>query len=320
MEKNNDKLVLTAGDFEQAFGYELDSLTKCEVNQHDFTLQRVVGAPRDQLIIEIIEKIRRDSQIVGAPEREAVWESGWRENLVAYAENPDSAQLLPKFLRPGKTVRWQGAFYSPADPNFEINFTRVLRSFVFGQIGKMIDGEINLYEFGAGTGWGLLHAHEWFQQADRAHKLFGSDFAYSSVELIDKMAHNKEIPLEANRFDMREPDYNYSFEKPRQAAVVTLGALEQLAGEVEPMFDYLIAQQPEIVINIEPAAENYDITHLEDYLAEWFQRKRGYTEGIGATLFRKSNEGSLELLASKRLGFGSQMMEGYNLFIWRPRR
>lgn len=40
---------------------------------------------------------------------------------------------------------------------------------------------------------------------------------------------------------------------------------------MEPMIDYLASQRPCIVIHVEPAIENCDVSNLEDYLAVWFQ-------------------------------------------------
>jgi len=314
-------LRLTQQDFEAAFGEPLDSPTKEEIGAHDFTLERIAGASRDSLIIEILEKIRHDNQIVGDPSREAVWEIGWRENYEGFIGNAEEEELVPKFIRPGQPVRWQGEFFRPMNPNFEESFTRVLRSFVFGRITREVgEGEaVHLYEFGAGTGWNLLHAHHYFQSIGRDHKLFGSDFVDSAVVLMNHLARKSDLPLYAWNFDMRRPDFSRKFENPAISGVFTLGALEQLAGEVEPMIDYLLDQCPRIVIHVEPAIENYDVSGLEDYLAFWFQGNRGYSSGLEALLKMKEAEGNLDLLRTTRIGFGSKMMEGYNLFMWRPR-
>lgn len=321
MKDERELLRLTQQDFDDAFGEPLDSLTKEEISAHDFTLESIAGDSRDSLIIEILEKIRQDKQIIGDPSREAVWEIGWRENYDGFMGNAEVDELVPKFIRPGQPVRWRGEFFRPMNPNFEESFTRVLRSFIFGRIIKEVgDREaIHLYEFGAGTGWNLLHAHHYLQSVGLDHKLFGSDFVDSAVELMKHLARESDIPLTAQNFDMRRPDLSYNFENPGLSGVFTLGALEQLAGEVEPIIDYLISQRPCVVIHVEPAIENYDVSGLEDYLAVWFQGNRGYSSGLEALLKMKEAEGKLDLLRTKRIGFGSKMMEGYNLFIWRPR-
>ena len=319
MNSSGATLRLSPRDFEDAFGAALDPQTISEVRSHDFRLQPIVGEARDSLVIEILEKIRGDQQIVGDPARERIWESGWQENLEDFRSRSDHTLLVPRFIRPNQPIRWQGKFYSPANPNFETSFTRVLRSFIFGKIDSEIGGseQIDLYEFGAGTGWNLVHAYEWFRAKNRPLQIFGSDFVDSSVQIL-RLLREEGIPISASKFDMRIPDPGYRMTSPQQTGVFTLGALEQLADQIEPMIDYLISQNPAIVIHVEPAIENYDSGVLEDYLGAWFQGKRGYSQGLGALLGRKANEGRLHVLSSKRIGFGSKMMEGYNLFVWRP--
>lgn len=320
MTNYSESVELTKQDFSDAFGESVDPVTEAEIAAHDFTLERITGKARDSLVIEILEKIREDKQIIGDPTRDLVWATGWQENLDGFKANSDAVELVPRFIRPGQPVRWQGQFFRPVNPNFEESFTRVLRSFIFGKINKELGGgSIHLHEFGAGTGWNLLHAHDWFRKIGRSYKLFGSDFVDSAVELMNIMGREKGLPLTARHFDMRLPDFSYEFEDPSSSGVFTLGALEQLAGELEPMIDYLLSQRPRIVIHVEPAIENYDVTTLEDFLAVWFQGKRGYSRGLEALLRAKEGEGKLDVLQSKRIGFGSMMMEGYNLFIWRPR-
>lgn len=316
-----EKLItLTHQDFVESFGSDLDPATLAEIDKHDFSLVPVLGTMRDSLIVNIIEKIRNDKQIVGHPTRTHVWETGWKENFDDYSQTGDTETLLPKFIRTGNPIRWQGKFYVPSDPRFEINFTRVLRSHFFYTMSQAVEGEILVHEFGAGTGWNLLHAHEWFSEHKLNHLLFASDFVESAVELHTKLALQEGIPLSSRIFDMKNPDYGYVIPSPDRSVVLTMGALEQLAGDIEPMMDYLVKQQPKLVIHMEPAIEKYDLRNLEDYLASWFQGQRGYSSGLSSLLERKSSKGEIELLVNRRLGFGSQMMEGFNIFMWRAAR
>ena len=310
---------LSSEDFERAFGGPLDEMAQAEVDRHDFSLVPIVGAQRDSLLIEIIDRIRSDTQIVGAENRKTVWESGWKENAVAHEASRNEADLVPRFIRRGEPVRWQSRWYQPANLAFEESFTAVLRTFIFGTIDRAVEqgGAVHVHEFGAGTGWNLVHAHKYFQERGRDYHLFGSDFVDSSVELLNRLSSDG-IPLTARKFDMLSPDYSQVIEHPSQSGVFTLGALEQLAGNVEQMFDYLIDQMPAVVVNVEPAIESYDNRCLEDYLASWFQGQRGYTEGLEALLREKESQGKIDLLRAKRIGFGSKMMEGYNLFVWSP--
>ena len=115
---------------------------------------------------------------------------------------------------------------------------------------------------------------------------------------------------------MISPDQSYKI-KPN-SGVFTFGALEQLAGQIEKMLDYLINQKPGICLHTEPAIELYDLENFEDYLAYKFQKKRGYSEGLIPLLKDLENAGRIKIEKIKRLHFGSLYMEGYNLIVWRP--
>lgn len=141
MRHARELLRLIQQDFEDAFGQPVDSLAKLETGADGFTLERIVGASRDSLIIEILQKIREDQQIVGDSSREAVWETGWREKFDGFIRNAEADELVPKFNRRGQPVRWQGEFFRPLNSNFEENFTRILRSFIFGKIKEEVGGQ-----------------------------------------------------------------------------------------------------------------------------------------------------------------------------------
>ena len=103
------------------------------------------------------------------------------------------------------------------------------------------------------------------------------------------------------------------------SGVLTFGALEQLAGKLDNIFDYFLQQPASIYVHIEPAIELYDVTLIEDYLASLFQGRRGYSAGLVSKLEAMEKGGQVELLECRRLGIGSLMMVGYNLFVWKKK-
>ena len=58
---------------------------------------------------------------------------------------------------------------------------------------------------------------------------------------------------------------------------------------------------------------------IENYLASLFQGQRGYSAGLVSKLEGMEKDGRIELLECRRLGFGSLMMEGYNLCVWKKK-
>lgn len=303
----------TLDEFAESFGVgpkELPPLTSEVIAKCNFDMKEIVGEERDSLIVSILNRILNDKQKIAAPERTKEWEAGWNENLTSYLDSDGSFETLtPKFIRPAKVIRWRGKFYRPADPYFELTYIKVLRTYLYE---KYIVGSCSLYEFGAGTGFNLLHFH----QLDPKLKLVGTDFVESSIKLMEHLAQDNLIPMRAFLFDMLHPE-RFDLIIDPDATVVTFGSIEQLGGEFQNFISYLIKQKPRLVIHIEPAAELYDVNKLEDFLANWFQEKRGYTKGLIKHLTQLSEEGHIKIEQIQRLNFGSQMMEGFNLIVWR---
>lgn len=301
-------------EFAKSFGItkeELPPLTCLSIIENNFAMEEIVGKERDSLVISILEKILNDNQQISAPERTIQWESGWNENLRTYlASGGKFESLTPKFIRPAKAIRWGGKYYKPKDSYFELNYIKVLRTYLYE---KYITGSSSIYEFGAGTGFNLLHFH----QLDKKLRLVGTDFVESSVQLIGQLAKDNLMPMKSSIFDMLNPEL-FNLEINADATVVTFGSIEQLGGKFQKFISYLIKQKPRIVIHVEPDSDLYSVNTLEDYLAKWFQEKRGYSKGLNKHLKDLSDLGDIRIERVHRLNFGSQMMEGFNLFVWSP--
>jgi len=309
-------MKLTKYDFANSFGIdssEIDNDTEQIINKLNFEIVKIVDAERDNLILRIVKKIKHDEQVIAAPERKNVWERGWAENLAEYIESKGKLEtLVPKFIRKGEVIRWFGDYYRTSDENFELHYITVLRSFLFRKYFGKID---TLYEFGAGTGFNLVHAGSIRPEL----KLVGTDFVQSPVDLINRVGNDLKINLSAQVFDMLEP-HKSKLQLDLNSGVLTFGSLEQLGSKLSNMIEYLIKEKPIVCVHIEPMIEMYDISNLPDYLASWFQSKRGYSSGLIGLLEDLSLQDKLEILDVQRLNFGSLMMEGYNLIAWRPKK
>jgi hypothetical protein len=217
--------------------------------------------------------------------------------------------LIPKFIRPGQPVRLKRSFVFPNNPDFELRFVEVVRSWIFEEFFAPFD---NIYEFGCGTGFNLVPLAQRFPDKN----LFGSDFVQSSVDLVNSIARHYKLNLSATLFDMISPNPDYRILP--SSAVFTFGAIEQLASRFESFVGFLVKQKPALCLHIEPTVELYDDAHLIDFLGIKFHRKRGYTEGFLPMLQKLAAEGRVEVQRVKRLYFGSLFMEGYSLIVWRP--
>lgn len=300
--------------FAVSFGIEKNMLavsTKKIIDAYDFSLQEITGSDRDSLIIRIIEKIKADKQKIASFERSQVWETGWAENLGLYLESKGNPKaLVPKFIRSGEPIRWLGKYCKTEDENFELNYVSVLRSYLLETYFSTVQ---SIYEFGAGTGFNLLH----FGKLKPELKLFGTDFVKSSVQLMHEVSKKESINLNSSLFDMINPGKS-RLEIAPNSGILTFGSLEQLGSNLLPIIDYFHGQKPEICVHIEPMIELYNPLILEDYLAAWFQGQRGYSSGLIRCIEDFEQSGKAKVVIKQRLNFGSLMMEGYNLLVWKP--
>ena len=265
---------------------------------------------KEEILLEILKKFVSDSQVVGSLERRQVWESGWEDNLNAFvSSNFDRSTLVPKFIRPSKVLRYKSDFIVPLNDSFELEFYTLLRRW-FSL--KYFDSVETIYEFGAGTGFNLLDIAEIYPDKN----LIGSDFVMPSVSLLNTIGTALSKKISGVLFDMRKPNYNLKLIPG--SGIFTFGALEQLAGDVDAVLEFFVSQEPAVCVHIEPDADFYNKDNLNDYLGYIFQTRRGYTHGLGKKLSKLQERGLINLIHSRRLGFGSLMMEGYNLFVWSP--
>lgn len=298
-------------DFAKSFGVEEAALSKNtleKISAHDFNYHLITGEELEELLLDILKKIDGDKQIIAGDGRQQVWLDGWQENLDEYLSDDNKEKIVvPKFIRSGVPVRWFRNYIQPTNPKFEYAYIDVLRQHVFERYFSGVD---NLYEFGSGTGHNLVAASEILGNLG----LVGLDFVQPSVDLISRIGDDHGIDLKGQLFDMSNPDFNFQLET--NSAVLTFGALEQLASKIEPMMSYLLSQKPKICVHIEPAVETYDLSKLSDYLAFKFQSQRGYSSGLITLLDNFEREKRIKIHQIKRLEFGSLMMEGYNLMVW----
>lgn len=311
--KNLAITSLNADGFAASFGISVDTLpAKCLqiIDAEDFSFQQLHGRERDQVILEVLRRLEADSQKIGAPGRREVWEKGWREALSEYVgSNFSPSKLVPKFIRPNQPVRLNRNYVLPSDPNFELHYVEVLREWLFREFFAEVD---EVHEFGCGTGFNLISLATIYPDK----KLFGSDFVPASVEMASQIAEKMQLRISARLFDMISPPEDYQLKAG--SGVFTFGSMEQLASQFERFLGFLLDHRPGICVHIEPTVELYDESDLVDFLAIRFHRKRGYTEGYLPRLEELAATGRIELLRKHRLNFGSLMMEGYNLIVWRP--
>ena len=303
---------VTLENLSNSFGDDNRNFSKSlieKLNSINFNYEVIENEELEKLYIMIIDKLFLDNQKIGATERTDVWEEGWRENLNNFLSEPnDEKTLIPKFIRPGLPIRFFQSFIKTENPMFELDYFKIYRQWLFE---KYLNNYDHIYEFGCGTGFNLLEGCRMFKDKN----FYGSDFVRSSVELVNEISKKFNLNLQSELFDFVNPNFQYEIKK--NSLVCTFGALEQVKSNFLPFINFLRKKRPDIVLHTEPVKELYNLNNFFDYTAHLFHSKRGYTEGLLPHLQELEKKDEIEILKIKRLYFGSLMMEGFNLIVWR---
>jgi hypothetical protein len=266
---------------------------------------------RDLVVIKVVNKIIVDKQIIGSKGRKQKWYNGWNEAFKSYSKNKNLNSLIPKFYtaRENKIFRLGGEFVKAKDPSFEISLVNIYRNWYFKKYFLRVK---NIYEFGAGTGHNLIELSKIFPKKN----IYGSDFVKTSVDLLKLIAKTNKINLKAFQFDMSKP--NKKIKLLKNSAIYTSGALEQLSNNIYRFINYILLQKPAIIVHVEPAVDFYKNQQLVDYLGNLFQSKRKYTNNLLPYLKKLEKNKKIKIIKLCKSPFGSLMMEGYNLIVWKP--
>lgn len=262
------------------------------------------------MILDVLKRIDAGEFTTAGEARHGEWEVGWKENFDELVRsNYDLGALVPKYIRPYKTVRLFGDYVRPAT-NFVRDYTAVFRAWIAHRYLR--DAEF-IYEFGCGSGQHLAYLAQAFPEAT----LIGFDWAEVSVQILDALAERFGWRLSGKRFDLFSPDSAITL--PPNTVVLTYGALEQIGNRWSPFLQYLLEERPARCVHIEPLAELYDENILLDYLALRYHRKRGYLNGFLSALRDLVRQGRVVIEREFRHSFGTTFAETYSYVVWRPR-
>jgi len=269
------------------------------------------GFEKEKVVIDIIQRIFHDNKVVASKGRKKKWQDGWQESFAEYKKTKKELALIPKFYtaRENKYFRLGGKLIQVKDRLFETKMINIHRNWYFKKYFSNVD---SVYEFGAGTGFHLLEFAKIFPNKN----LYGSDFVQSSVNLLKLISKRNNLNMKSFLFDMTKP--NKKIKLCKNSGVYTAGSIEQLSGKVEPFIKYILSQKPKIVLHQEPVIEWCIKNQLVDYLGYLFQKKRRYTDNLLSILRDLENKGIIKIIKTMKSPFGSLMMDGNNLIVWKP--
>ena len=306
---------LTVEDFARLFGTTVDDIPDdCRelITKTDFRYLNLSGDERDQIFLGVLKKIESGQLTIVGKRKKAVWEKGWSENLQNFLQkNYDINELIPKYYRPGQVLRLYRNYITTCDPNFEFNFFKVLRLWLFRKCLKDVE---SVYEFACGPGHNLVALAEVYP----GKTIHGLDWSNAARDLVNKIAEAYKYNITGHLFDMFSPDE--SLEIAENSAVMTIGGLEQLGTGYEAFLQFLLKKSPTLCLNVEPFAELYNEDHLLDYVALKYQEKRKYLANYLDRLRQLESKGEIEILKTQRMLFGSLYYDGWSFVVWKPRK
>lgn len=295
--------------FEEAFGEKTSEFVRDKILSYDFSYQEVSKDEKEKLVLSIIKKI--DSGLSRSGEhRLNEWDKGWAENRDQLEKDLSFESLIPKYFGKLPYVRWKQEFIKPASNNFEYNMVQTLQYWLFEKFFSSVE---SIYEFGCGTSHNLFRA----AQTNPDAEIWGLDWAASSQETISLINKNLNLNFNSHKFDFFNIDEQFKLNK--NSGVYTFAALEQVGESHKDFINYLLDQNPEVCLHVEPIAEIIDENNLNDYLSIQYFKGRNYLSSFYDYLLELESENKIEILMSKPSFVGSQYINGYSLVAWKPK-
>lgn len=294
-------------NFEELFQTEISKDSVKFIESVNFNYEFATRLQFESGIIKYINFLMSDKKPSG-PEYHEIWENGWGENLRAYQVSKKLDALLPKFVKSNDLIRFQGRWVYPEDASFEKNFVNVLRDSVFR---KYFSEVAQIWEFGCGTGLNLVHSASIFPEK----KLFGGDWASSSIDILNQININMRLNIRPFYFDLFQPTQKILPESPTDAGIFTIGTLEQVGTNWNPFLDFLLNSNFKVVVHIETNYEKYDENILIDFLAKRYIEKRNWLRGYFEKLRELESSGEIRILQESKT-FGSFFHDGYTITVW----
>lgn len=302
-------------DFADFFGTTADDIPEvCRkiIKTSDFRYRRVSAQKQAQLIHEINKRIDGNYFFTAGKNAKSVWQKRWSDQFKDFvASGFRKETLVPEYVKKPVSetyCRFHNSFIQPLSENFELNWKRVFKYWLFGKYLKNAD---NIYEFGGGTGVNVPILAHLFPQK----KLHCSDWVTSSKKIVDLMAKKYGWNVSGHVFDMFYPDPKLKIEK--NSAFLTFGALEQMGVGYENFINFAVKNKIDLFLNVEPIEELFDKFDPLDALAVRFINKRNYLSNYLTYLRRLQTEGKIIIQKAQRVYPGS-LYQDISYIVWRP--
>lgn len=300
----------TYRDFEELWGVSLGAVAIDEIAQLEYEYEALDNSDEKALIAEIQEEILQKKFVKAGQLREASWEKGWDENLQEYIKSKNIDDLIPKYFGKSTINRLGQHFIRATSKNFDLNMLRAIEARLFTEY---LSEQKNIYEFGCGTGHNLL----FLRKINSDCALFGLDWARSSQETLRLLSQTlADEKINGKNFDYFSPDFDFKL-KP-SSAVFTVASLEQIGNSHGPFIDYLMKNNPSIVVHIEPFRDLLDDQNPVDLTSIEYMKHRNYIEGYCESIYELQRNSKAKVHLFERTFIGSKYVDGYTILVWSP--
>jgi len=263
---------------------------------------------REKAITDTLSKIQIENRIAeNNSKRKKIWETGWNNLNKSYLNNKNS--LIPEFYTKRKNTyfRLEGKFIK-SSKSFEYKMINIFRNWYFNKYFKNIQ---NIYEFGAGSGHNLVAFSKLFPDKN----FFASDFSLNSVRLMKKISKKNKFKWKCFQFDMLKKNKKFFLKK--DSGVYTSGSIEQLSGNIDNFLSLIIKNRPKICLHVEPIPQLFNNKNIEDVTSLIAISKKNYTSNLLDKLISYEKKGKIKILKKMKSPFGSQLIDGMNLLVWK---
>jgi hypothetical protein len=266
-----------------------------------------VQLDRDQLVLNTIKEIEKPLPTPG-PAEIAKWERGWAEVAARIADHGVSEHTLKPQYYHSEYMRLFGNYVIGMS---EYELHKIISELIFKYYFSNLDSVV---EFACGTGINLLRIGKIYPN----YKLIGSDWATPTISILNAIAEQQKIDVSGKLINLWTGAGANSAELVNgRTGVLTVHGLEQVGSEWKPFLKIVDEMRPSIIVHIEPIAELYDENNLLDFLALRYHKKRKYLSGYLTEILNRKERSEIEVIAKKRLRFGSKFHEAYSLLVWK---
>lgn len=301
---------ITKQDIEKILNMKVPQFVETRLDDTPLLYENLTEKEFNDYVIHVIKVLLSDITKSGK-HRIDEWENGWSENLTEFIKNKNYDSLIPKYHGKNRFVRWNGKIINPITKNFDY---KIHIAFVDTIINNYISKNIkNVYEFGCGPGYHLLR----LQQENLNLNLTGLDWAEASQKTIEQINRAFNYKINSHKFDFFNPDKNFKIKN--SSIVYTVAALEQVGDRYKNFIEYLLDQNPDICVHMEPISELLDDNNLIDFLSIEYFKKRNYLSNFLVYLQELESKGIIEIIDKRRIYSGSYFIEGHSLIVWRKK-